>query len=133
MTKDNPRKRYKKCKIWTPNTGASQYVREMLTNIKREIGRNVIVLETLTPHLHPWKEHPDIKSVRKQAQNDSLDQREWTDISSTYSLKVAEHILFKCTQNIFQEITSQATTKKASVNSLKLKFYEASFPITIWK
>ena len=44
--------------IYAPNIGAPQYIRQMLTAIKREINSNTIMVGTLTPHLHQWTDHP---------------------------------------------------------------------------
>ena len=44
--------------IYAPNTGAPQYVRQMLTAIKREINSNTITVGDLTPHFHQWTDHP---------------------------------------------------------------------------
>ena len=49
----------------TPNTGAPQYIRQMLIAIKGEIDSNTIRVGSLTPHLHQWTDHPDRKSIRK--------------------------------------------------------------------
>ena len=44
--------------IYAPNTGAPQYVRQMLTAIKREINGNTITVGDLTPHFHQWTDQP---------------------------------------------------------------------------
>ena len=45
--------------IYAPNTGAPQYIRQMLTAIKGEINNNkIIVGDFITPHFHQWTEHP---------------------------------------------------------------------------
>ena len=43
--------------IYAPNIGAPQYIRQMLTAIKREINSNTIMVGTLTPHFHQWTDH----------------------------------------------------------------------------
>ena len=41
----NPRRRYNNYKyIYAPNTGAPQYVRQMLTSMKEEINNNTIIV-----------------------------------------------------------------------------------------
>ena len=40
--------------IYAPNIGAPQYVRQMLTSMKREINNNKIIVGDLIPHLHLW-------------------------------------------------------------------------------
>ena len=36
--------------IYAPNTGAPQYIRQMLTAVKGEIDSNTIIVGDLTPH-----------------------------------------------------------------------------------
>ena len=43
--------------IYAGNTGATQYIRQMLTDIKGEIDSNTITLGTLTPHFHQWTDY----------------------------------------------------------------------------
>ena len=47
--------------IYAPNTGALQYVRQMLTTIKGEINSNAIIVD----HFHQWTHHPDRKLIGK--------------------------------------------------------------------
>lgn len=44
--------------IYAPNTEASKYIKQILTDIKGEIDSNIIIQGTLTPHLHQWIDHP---------------------------------------------------------------------------
>ena len=46
----NPRGRHNNCKIYAPNIGAPQYIRQTLTDIKGEIDNNTIIIGDLTPH-----------------------------------------------------------------------------------
>ena len=51
--------------IYAPNTGAPQYVRQMLTSMKGEINNNTIMGETLIPHSHLWIDQLNRKLARK--------------------------------------------------------------------
>ena len=51
--------------IYAPNTGAPQYVRQMLTSIKGEINNSTIIVETLIPHSHLWIDQLNRKLSRK--------------------------------------------------------------------
>ena len=51
--------------ICAPNIGEPQYMRQMLTDIKREVDSNTIIGGVLTPHLNQWTNHPDRKLLRK--------------------------------------------------------------------
>ena len=47
--------------IYASNTGAPQYIRQMLTAIKGEIDSYTIIVGDLKPHFHHWTEHPNGK------------------------------------------------------------------------
>ena len=50
--------------IYTPNTGAPQYIRQTLTDIKGEIDSNTIIVGDFnTPH--QWTDHQNRKLIRK--------------------------------------------------------------------
>ena len=51
--------------IYAPNTGAPQYIRQTLTDIKGEIDSNTIIVGDVTPHLHQWTDHQNRKLIRK--------------------------------------------------------------------
>ena len=51
--------------IYTPNIGAPQYVRQMLTSVKGEINNNTIIVGDLIPHSHLWIDLPNRKLARK--------------------------------------------------------------------
>ena len=40
--------------IYAPNTGAPQYIRQTLTDIKGETYKNTVIMGTLTAHLSQW-------------------------------------------------------------------------------
>ena len=50
--------------IYAPNIEATQYIRQILTDIKGEIDNNTILVWDLTPDLHQWTDHPDRKYIR---------------------------------------------------------------------
>jgi len=47
--------------IYAPNIGAPKYIKQILTDIKGEIGNNTIIAGTLTSHLHQWIDNPGRK------------------------------------------------------------------------
>ena len=51
--------------IYAPNIGASQYIRQTLTDIKGETDSNTIIVGDLTPHSHQWTDHQSRKLVKK--------------------------------------------------------------------
>ena len=44
--------------IYAPNTGALQYIRQLLTPIEEEIYSNTIIVGALTPCFHQGTDHP---------------------------------------------------------------------------
>ena len=51
--------------IYAPNIGAPQYIRKLLTAIKKEIDSNTVIVGDLQPHLHQWTDHSNRKLIRK--------------------------------------------------------------------
>ena len=51
--------------IYAPNTGAPQYVRQMLTSVKGEINNNTIIVGYLTPHSHLWTDQLNRKLTKE--------------------------------------------------------------------
>ena len=51
--------------IYAPNTGAPQYVRQMLTSMKGEINNNTIIVGDFIPHSHLWINQLNRKLTRK--------------------------------------------------------------------
>ena len=51
--------------IYAPNTTTPKYIKQILTDLKREIDSNTIIVEILKPHLHHWIDHLDRKLIRK--------------------------------------------------------------------
>ena len=51
--------------IYASNTGAHQYIRQMLTTIKGEIHSNTLTVGDLIPDSNQWTDHQDRKLKRK--------------------------------------------------------------------
>ena len=51
--------------IYASNTGAPQYIRQLLTAIKEEIDSNTIVVGDFNTSLTPMTDHPNRKLIRK--------------------------------------------------------------------
>ena len=51
--------------IYAPNQGIPKYVKQLLTELKRETDQNTIIVGDLIPHCWIWADHPKRKSVRK--------------------------------------------------------------------
>ena len=67
--------------IYAPNIGAPQYVRQMLTSMKREINNDTIIVGDLNTPLKPMDRSVKQKiSKETQTLNDTMDQLDLTDI-----------------------------------------------------
>ena len=51
--------------IYAPNIGAPQYVRQMLTSMKREINNNTIIVGDFNTHSHLWIDQLNRKLTKK--------------------------------------------------------------------
>ena len=51
--------------IYAPNTGAPQYVRQILTSMKGEINNNTIIVGDFNTHSHLWIDQLNRKLTRK--------------------------------------------------------------------
>ena len=102
--------------IYIPNTGASQYIRQTLIDIKGEIDSNTIIVGDFNTPLIPMDKSSKQK-INKETQvlNDTLDKMDFIDIFRTFHPnaeytffsflvyvlpKRALHLLLKCTWDI---------------------------------
>ena len=70
--------------IYAPNIGAPQYIRQMLTTIKREIESNTLIVGDLNTPLTPMDRSSKQKINKEtQALNDTTDQIDLIDIYRT--------------------------------------------------
>ena len=66
--------------IYAPNTGAPQYVRQMLTSMKGEINNNTIIVGDFNTPLTPMDRSTKQKINREtQTLNDTIDQLDLID------------------------------------------------------
>ena len=90
--------------IYGSNTGAPQYVRQMLTSMKGEINSNTIVGDLNTP-LTPIDRSTKQK-INKETQtlNDTIDQLDLIDIYRTFHLKTVNFTFFSIAHGTFSRI-----------------------------
>ena len=91
--------------IHAPNIGAPQYVRQMLTSMKREINNNTIIVGDFNTPLTPM-DRSTIQKINKETQtlNDTIDQLDLIDIYRTFHLRNNEfHLFIKCTRKLLQD------------------------------
>ena len=91
--------------IYAPNIGALQYVRQMLTSMKRESNNDTIRVRDFNTPLTPMDRSTKQK-INKEIQtlNDTIDQLDLIDIYRTFHLQNNEfHLFLKRTQNLLQD------------------------------
>ena len=92
-------------KLYAPNIGAPQYIRQLLRTIKEEIDSNTVILGDFNTSLTPMDRSSRQKINKEtQALNDTIDQVDLIDIYKTFYPKNSRlHFLLKCAQNILQD------------------------------
>ena len=77
--------------IYAPNKGAPQYIRQMLTAIKREFDSNTVVVGEFNTALSPMHRSSKRKINKEtQALNDTLNKMDLIDIYRTFHPKTTE-------------------------------------------
>ena len=91
--------------VYAPNTGAPQYIRQMLTTMKGEIDSNTIIVGDFNTPLKPMGRSSKMKINKEtQALNDTVDQIDLIDIYRTFHPKVAEYTFFSSARGTFSRI-----------------------------
>ena len=91
--------------IYTPNRGAPQYIRQMLTAIKGEIDSNTIIVGDFNTPLTPMDRSSKMKINKEtQALNETLNKINLIDIYRTFHPKTTEYTFFSSTHGTFSRI-----------------------------
>ena len=91
--------------IYAPNTGARQYIRQMLTAIKGEIDSNTIIVGDFNTPFSPMDRSSKMKINREtQALNDTLNKMDLTDIYRMFHPKTTEYTFFSSAHGTFSRI-----------------------------
>ena len=91
--------------IYTPDIGAPQYIRQMLTAIKGKIDSNTIIVGDFNTPLTPM-DRSSKQKINKETQtlNDTIDRIDLTDIYRTFHPNVAEYTFFSSAHGTFSRI-----------------------------
>ena len=119
-------------KIYASNTGAPQYIRQILTDIKGETDSNKIIVGDFNTLLTPM----DRSSKQKINKETCLQWYFRWDGSHWYLQDIPSkcrrvHFLLKSTWNILQDRLHLGSQIKSQLILRKLKSYQASSPTTI--
>ena len=124
-------------KIYAPNRGSPQYIRQLLTTLKGEIDNNtIIVVYFNTPLIEMNRSTRQKINKETQALNEALNQMDLIDIYRTFHPKATDtHSSQVHMEHPLRLIISWAINP-TSVTLRKLESYQASFPTTMlydWK
>ena len=118
--------------IYAPNTGAPQYIRQILTAIKWEIDSNTIIVGDFNTPLSPMDRSSKMKINKEtQAVNDTLNNMDLIDIYRTFHPKTTEYTFFSSAHGTFSRIDHILGHKSSLRKFKKLKLYQVSFPTTM--
>ena len=107
--------------IYAPNTGAPQYIRQMLTSMKGEINNNTIIVGDFNTPLTPMDKSTKQK-INKETQtlNDTIDQLDLVDIYRTFHPQTMNFTFFSSAHGTFSRI-DHILGHKSSLGKLKKK------------
>ena len=82
--------------VYAPHMGALKYVNQLITNIKKFIDNNTIIVGNFNiPLIAMGRSSKQKIKKETMAMNDTLDQKDLTDIFRTFHCKAAEYTLFQ--------------------------------------
>ena len=91
--------------IYVPNIGGPQFIRQMLTAIKREIDSNTIIAGDFNTPLSPMDRSSKMKiSKETQVFNDTLNKMDLIDIYRSFHPKTTEYTFFSSVHETFSKI-----------------------------
>ena len=91
-------------KIYAPNIGAPQYVKQMLTSMKGEINNNTIIVGDFNTSLTPM-DRSNKQKINKETQtlNDTIDPLDLVDICRTFHPKTRISLFSQVHTNLLQD------------------------------
>ena len=102
-----------------PNVGKPKYINQLITNIKKLIDSNTIVVGDFNTPLTAMDRSSNQKLNKKtMALNDTLDQMDLTDIFRTFHPKAADYTFFSSAHETFSRI-DHTLGHKSALNKYK--------------
>ena len=116
--------------IYVPNIGSPQYMRELLTTLKREIDNDTIIVGNFNTPLTAM-DKSSIQKANKEtlALNEALEQMDLIDIYRTFHPKAAEHTFFSSAHGTFSRIDPTLGQKSSLSKFKKTEVIPSIFPI----
>ena len=114
--------------IYTPKTGAVQYLRQLLTAIKGETDSNTVIVGDFNTPLRSMDRSSRQKiSKETQALNDTLDQIDLTDIYRAFHPKTAAYTFFSSAHRTFSKIEHTLGRRSRLDKFLKIEIISSIF------
>ena len=118
--------------IYTPNIGAPQYIRQLLTHVKEEINNNTKIMGDFnTPLILMDRSTKQKISKETKVLNDTMGQLDLIDIFRTFHSKTMDVAFFSNAHGTFSRIDHILSHKSRPGKFKKLNSFQASFLITI--
>ena len=109
-----------------------QYVRQMLTSMKREINSNTIIVGDFNTPLTPMDRSTKQKIIKEtQTLNDTMDQLDLIDIYRTFHPKKMNFTFFSSAHRTFSLLITSWAINLVLVNFKKVKSFQACFLTTM--
>ena len=114
--------------IYTPNRGALQHIRQMLTSMKGEINSNTIIVRAFNTPLTSmdrstkWKINKEIQTL-----NDIIDQLDLIDIYMTFHPKTMNFTFFSSAHGTFSRIDHNLAHKSSLGKFKKIEIISSIF------
>ena len=90
--------------IYASNIGTPQYIRQTLTDIKRETDSKTIIVDFNTPLIPMDRSSKQKTNKETQVLNDTLDEMDLIDIFRTVYPNTEEYTFFSSAQGTFSRI-----------------------------
>ena len=114
--------------IYVPNIGSPQYMRELLTTLKREIDNNTIIVGDFNTPLTAMDKSSRHK-INKETRflNEALDQMDLIDTYRTFHPKATEYTFFSSAHGTFSKIDHILGYKSNLSNFKKIEIISSIF------
>ena len=114
--------------IYVPNVKAPKYINQFITNIKKLIDSNTIIVGDFNTPLMALDTSSNQKINKEtMALNDTLDKMDLTDIFRTFHPKAAEYTFFSSPHAMFSRIDHVLGHKSALNKQKKIKIIPCIF------
>ena len=113
--------------IYAPNGRAHKYINQLITNIKKLIDSNTIIVDFNTTLTTMDRSSNQKINKETMALNDTLDQMDLTDIFRTFHPKAAEYAFFSSAHGTFSRIDHILGHKSALSKYKKIKIIPCIF------